>query len=124
MPSKNFTFFVCMYKMVDISAETWINAEVSVIKIHDNVSKTLLKLLCISDIAKRWGDKNIYDLIDKEIKGKYGVKNMNKLTKPQIRKYKIDQARLFKDIEHFMHIHEDIAVTIIMQSRLSDPKRI
>ena len=53
MPSKNFTFFVCMYKMVDISAETWINAEVSVIKIHDNVSKTLLKLLCISDIAKR-----------------------------------------------------------------------
>ena len=49
---------------------------------------------------------------------------MNKLTKPQIRKYKIDQARLFKDIEHFMHIHEDIAVTIIMQSRLSDPKRI
>ena len=124
MPSKNFTFFVCMYKMVDISAETWINAEVSVIKIHDNVSKTLLKLLCISDIAKRWGDKNIYDLIDKEIKGKYGVKNMNKLTKPQIRKCKIDQARLFKDIEHFMHIHEDIAVTIIMQSRLSDPKRI
>ena len=124
MPSKNFTFFVCMYKMVDISAETWINAEVSVIKIHDNVSKTLLKLLCISDIAKRWGDKNIYDLIDKEIKGKYGVKNMNKLTKPQIRKYKTDQARLFKDIEHFMHIHEDIAVTIIMQSRLSDPKRI
>ena len=30
-----------MYKMVDISAETWINAEVSVKKIHDNVNKTL-----------------------------------------------------------------------------------
>ena len=88
MSLKKIIFFMCMYKMVDISAETWINAEVSVIKIHDNVSKTLLKLLCISDIAKRWGDKNIYDLIDKEIKGKYGVKNMNKLTKPQIRKYK------------------------------------
>ena len=36
---------VCMYKMADISAETWIKAEVSVIKINDNVSKTLLKLL-------------------------------------------------------------------------------
>ena len=69
-------FFCCMYKVVDISAETWINAEVSVIKIHDNVNKTLLKLLCISDIAKSWGGQNIYDLIDKETKGKYRVKNM------------------------------------------------
>ena len=44
-----------MYKMVDISAETWNKAEVSVIKIHknDNVNRTLLKLLCISDIEKR-----------------------------------------------------------------------
>ena len=35
MPSKK-TFFLCMYKMVDISAETWNKAEVSVIKIHEN----------------------------------------------------------------------------------------
>ena len=62
--------FCWMYKVVDISAETWINAEVSVIKIHDNVNKTLLKLLCISEIAQRWDGKNLYDLIDKEIKGK------------------------------------------------------
>ena len=78
-----------MYKMVDISAETWINAEVS-------VNKTLLKLLCISEIEKRWDGKNIYDLIDKEIKGKYGVKNMSDLTKQQIRKYKIDRTKLIK----------------------------
>ena len=45
---------------------------------------------------KRWGDKNLYDLIDKEIKGKYEVKNMSDLTKQQIRKYKIDTARLMK----------------------------
>ena len=66
-----------MYKLLDISTETWINAEISVIKIHDNINKTLLKLLYISDIAKRWGGKNLYDLIDKEIKGKYGVININ-----------------------------------------------
>ena len=44
MPSKKI-FFVCMYKMVDISVETWNKAKVSVIKIHenDNVNKTLLK---------------------------------------------------------------------------------
>ena len=40
MSSKKF-IFLCMYKMVDISAEKWINAEVSVKKIHDNVNKTL-----------------------------------------------------------------------------------
>ena len=67
--------------MVDISAETWNNAGVSVIRIHENddVNKTLLLLLCISDISKRWGGRSIYDLIDKEIKGKY--KKISELTK-------------------------------------------
>ena len=84
-----------MYKMVDISAETWNKAKVSVINIHENddVNKTLLKLLSISDVKKRWGSKNIYDLIDKKIKGKYDVKNMNDLIEQQIGKYKIDRAR-------------------------------
>ena len=105
-----------MYKMVDISVETWNKAKVSVIKIHenDNVNKTLLKSICISDVAKRQGGKNIYDLIDKEIKGKCMVKNMSDLTKPQIRKYKIDGAKLIKGSKHSMYIHEDIAITIIM----------
>ena len=52
-----FFFFLCMYKMVDISVETWNKAEVSVINIHenDNANKILLKLICISDIAKKMG---------------------------------------------------------------------
>ena len=77
-----------MYKMVDISIETWNKAEVSVINIHenDNANKTLLKLICISDIAKRRGGKNLYDLIDKEITGKCGVTSTSDLTKQQIRK--------------------------------------
>ena len=124
---QNLFFFVCMYKMVDISAKTWNKAEVSVIKIHksDNVNKTLLKVLCIYDIAKKWGGKNIYNLIDKKItKGKYMVKNMSDLTKPQIRKYKIGRAKLILKSKYSMYVHEDIAITIIMQSRLSDPKTI
>ena len=74
---------MCTYKMVDISAETWINAEVSVINIHenDNANKALLKILYFSDIAKIWDGKNVYDLIDKEIKGVFMIKNMNGLTK-------------------------------------------
>ena len=84
-----------MYKIIDISVETWNKAEVSVIRVHenDNVNKTLLKLLCTSDVKKRWGGKNPYDLIEKEIKGKYEIRNMNNLTKKQIRKYKIARAR-------------------------------
>ena len=65
-----------MYKMVDIIAETWNEAGISLIKIHENddINKTVLLLLCISDAKKRWSGKNLYDLIDKEIKRKYGVK--------------------------------------------------
>ena len=112
--------------MVDISVETWNKAEVSVINIHenDNANKTMLQLLCISEIKKRWGGKNLYDLNDKEIKDIYEVKNMNDLTKQQIRKYKIDRARLIKGSKHFMYVHEDILIPIIMQSRLSDSKTI
>ena len=49
---------------------------------------------------------------------------MNELTKPQIRKYKIDRARLFKGSKLSMYVHEDIAISIIMQSRLSNLKII
>ena len=68
------------------------------------------------------GCKNLYDLIDKEIKGKYEVKNMNDLTRQQIRKYKIDSVRLIKGSKHSMYVHEDILIPIIMQSRLSESK--
>ena len=67
---------LCLYKMVDISAETWNNAGVSVLRIHedDDVNKTLLLLICISDISKGQGCANICDLIDKKIMRKCNVK--------------------------------------------------
>ena len=49
---------------------------------------------------------------------------MNELTKQQIRKYKIDRTRLFKSSKHSMYVHKDIAIAIIVQSRLSGPKFI
>ena len=126
MSLKKNIFFLCMYEMVIISAETQNKAEVAVININenDNVNKLLFKLLCISDVKKRWGGKNLYDLINIEIKGKYEVKNMSDLTKQQIRKYKIDRAKLIKVSKHCMYFHEDILIPIIMQSRLSDLKTI
>ena len=106
--------------MVDINAETWSKAGVSVIRVYENgnVNKTLFKLRCISDVKKWWGGKNLYDLIGKEIKGKYEDKNMIDLTKQQIRKYKIDNVRFIKGSKNSMNDHEDILITIIMQSRL------
>ena len=60
----------CMYKVVDISTETWNKTGVSVISIHENddINKTLLLLLCISGISKRWGGTNIYDLLIKKLR--------------------------------------------------------
>ena len=54
MSLKKIIFFLCMYKMVDISAETWNKAGVSVIRVHENgnVNKTFFKLLCDSDVEK------------------------------------------------------------------------
>ena len=49
---------------------------------------------------------------------------MSDLTEQQIRKYKIDRARLFKGSKSSMYVREDILIPIIMQSRLSDPKTI
>ena len=41
---------------------------------------------------------------------------MNDLTKQQIRKYKIDRSRLIKGSKHFVYVHEDILIPIIMHS--------
>ena len=58
--------------MININSNTSNKAGVSVISVHqsDDVNKTLLWLLCIGDLNKRWGSQNIYDMTDKEIKGK------------------------------------------------------
>ena len=51
MSLKKIIFFLCMYKMVEITAETWNKAQ-AVINVHenDNVNKTLFKLLCNPDV--------------------------------------------------------------------------
>ena len=125
MSSKRTMFFLSMYKMVDSSAKTWSKAEVTAINIHENddVNKTVLLSLCISDASKRWVGKNLYNLIDKEIKGKYEVTDMSDLTNQQIRKYKIDRVKLIKGCKYSTYVSKNILIPIIMQSRLSDAKQ-
>ena len=125
MSSKRTMFFLSMYKTVDSSAKTCSKAEVTAINIHENddVNKTVLLSLCISDASKRWVGKNLYDLIDKEIKGKYEVTDMSDLTNQQIRKYKIDRVKLIKGCKYSTYVSKNILIPIIMQSRLSDAKQ-
>ena len=49
---------------------------------------------------------------------------MNELTKQQIRKYKIDRARLIRGSKQSIYVSEVIAIPIIMQTRLSKPETI
>ena len=49
---------------------------------------------------------------------------MKELTKHQIRKYKTDRSRLIKGSEKSMYVHEAIAISLIMQTRLSKTKTI
>ena len=44
---------------------------------------------------------------------------MNDLTKQQIRKYKLDRSRLIKGSKHYVYVHEDILIPIIMQSTIN-----
>ena len=60
-------------------------------------------------------DENIYDLIDKKIKGRFETKN---LTNEQIREYKRHGSELI-DGEKFMYIRQDIRMPIIMHCWVS-----
>ena len=72
------------------------------------------------DIGEKLDAEIIYDLIDKEIKGKFETTYP---TKQQIRKYKRHGSAVIDD-EKFMYTHEDIIMPIIMNCRVSTPKAI
>ena len=62
------------------------------------------------DIQNKLDVKNINDLVDKEIKGKFKTNN---LTDERIKKYKIHESELIDD-EKFMYAHERAVISVIM----------
>ena len=40
---------------------------------------------------------------------------MSELTKPQMRKYKINKTKLIKGSKHYMYVHENVLIPVIMQ---------
>ena len=73
---------MCMYKMFKVNAETFTKNCVHTIKRNKTANKSVSWIKMI-DIQKKVNDKNIHDLVDKEIKGKFKTNN---LTDEQIKK--------------------------------------
>ena len=59
---------------------------VEVVRVHNRRNNKSVLWLRSKDTEEKLDVENIYDLIDKEIKGRFGTNNP---TKQQIRKYKI-----------------------------------
>ena len=66
---KTFFFFLCMYKMFKVTAETFAKNCVHTIKVNKAGNNSVLWIKMI-DIQKTQDVKNIHDLVDKEITDK------------------------------------------------------
>ena len=75
MQLKKIIFFLCMFKMFKFTAETFAKNCVHTIKLNkaDNKSVSCIKII---DTQKKLDVKNIHDLVDKEIKGKFKTNNL------------------------------------------------
>ena len=101
--------------MFEISSKTF--AKNKFYNIIDGGKKLWLRN---KDKEEELSAENIYDLIDKEIKGTFKT---NIPIKQKIREYKIRRSGLLDD-EKFMYTHEDIMMPITMSYRVSTPEAI
>ena len=115
----NFFLLFCVYKMVDISADTFAKNCTHTISRLKRDKESFLGLRII-DIGRELDVKTIFDLVDKEIKGK---SETNYPAEQQIRKYKRHGSEFIKDIK-FMYAHECIIIPIIMHCRVATLKSI
>ena len=104
--------------MVDISAETFAKNFIHTIIQLKRDKESILFL--IKDIGRELDVKNIFDLVDKEIKGKFET---NYSAEQQIRKYKRHGSEFIKYIK-LIYVHECIIIPIITHCRVATPKSI
>ena len=122
MSSKNFIFFLCMYKVYLLSAEGYKNAEVDA-KIVRKAGKIWASM---KDVRIGMGVKNISDLVLKELRGALKTKNP---TKEQISQYKITERELYEKFDNLseeelntksnktVYVRSDVKTTIIKRCR-------
>ena len=112
MSLKTIIFFLCMCKLFKVTAETFDKNCVHTIKVNKAVNKSVLWVKMI-DIKKKLNVKNIHDLVNKEISGKFKTNNP---TDEQIKKYKRHGSILI-DGDTFMYAYEDVIIHVIMHCR-------
>ena len=83
-------FLFCVSKMVDISAETFAKNSIHTIT-QVRKSKKLVLWIRIKDIAEKLDVKNIFDVVDKEIKGKF--ENYLRTTNYPLQNNKLESIR-------------------------------
>ena len=105
--------------MVDIGAETFAKNCIHTIS-QSKRGKEPILWIRIKYIGRNLHVKNIFNLVDKEIKVKFET---NYLAKQQIRKYKRHGSEFIEN-EKFMYAHECIIIPIIMHCRVQIPKSI
>ena len=93
---------------------------IAFIQEHNKKGKKPVLWIRIKDIGRELDVKNILDLVDKEIKGRFGT---NYLTEQQIKKLKRHESE-FIEGNKFKYAHECIITPIIMHCRVSTPKTI
>ena len=101
-----------MCKMFKVTAQTCAKNCFHTIKVNKTDKKSVLWIKMI-DIRKDLGVKNIHDLVDKEIEGRFRTYN---LTDKQIKKYKIHRTELI-DGEKFMYTYEVVIIPVTMHCR-------
>ena len=104
--------------MIKISAKTFAensNHTISQLK----RGKELISWLRIEDVEVELDVENIYNLVDKEIKGKFETNYPTK----QIRKDKRHRSQLIEN-EKLMYAHERIIILLIMHCRVATPESI
>ena len=105
--------------MVDISVETIAKNCIHKISQLKRGKKSILWLR-IKDVGREFDVKNIFDLVDKEIKGRFET---NYPTEQQIRKHKRHGSEFIKDMK-FKYAHECIIISIMMHCRVATPKSV
>ena len=85
--------------MFKVTAETFAKNCVHTTKVNKTDNKSVLWIKMI-DIQRKLAVRNIHDLVDKEIEGKFKTNN---LTDERIKKYKIHGSELI-DGETFMYL--------------------
>ena len=101
--------------MFKISAETYAKNSR-----YNKIDKEKMLWLRSKDIREKLGVENIYDLIDKKIKGRFETKNP---LDEQIKKYKKHRSELINS-EKFMYTHESSITPTIMHCRVPTAKAI